>query len=82
MNYQCTHCGGALMEHGLRASLGVDWRCSHCGRAGVFVRCRVGNRDVLVRDEIAAGDPLKRKPWVPADSMPYAERVRPIGGEA
>jgi hypothetical protein len=79
VNYQCTHCGSALMEEGLRATFGIDWRCRVCGRAGVHVLCRVGDREVLVRDETVPGDPALRRDWVPADSMPYAERVRPIG---
>ena len=76
MNGYCPPCGALLTERGLRKGLGIDWQCARCGAAGAFIRGRVGTRNVLVRQQTVAGDPALRLPWVPAELLTYAERVR------
>jgi hypothetical protein len=80
MNSHCRHCSALLIERGLRPSLGVQWLCARCGAAGRYVPGKIGRREVTVREQTVPGAPELRRPWVPAESMPYAERVRPIGG--
>lgn len=82
VNSACTHCGALLLERGLRTDRGVDWLCANCGRAGTYAKALVGRRNVLVRQQTVAGDEAMRRPWVLAESMPYAERVRSVGGRA
>jgi hypothetical protein len=77
----CPNCAGIVTDQGLHPSVGVDWLCAHCGAAGTLTECDAGGRNVVVREVTLAGDPAMRRDWVPAESMPYAERVRPIGGQ-
>jgi hypothetical protein len=77
----CPHCGGMVNDEGVRPGVGVDWFCAHCGAAGTLTECDAGGRNVVVREVTVPGDPAMRRDWVAAESMPYAERVRPIGGD-
>lgn len=67
----CTNCDG-LINTRLRAGLGVDWQCAWCGQAGTHFDAR-GKR--TARLVTVKGDPGRHVPWVPAESMPYAQRV-------
>jgi hypothetical protein len=77
----CPNCAAVVNDRGLRKELGIDWLCARCGAAGTHTRCDVGGRVVAVREQTVPGNPELRRPWVPAESMPYAERVRPIATE-
>lgn len=79
MTRSCRNCAAVLIEQGLRPSLGIDWLCAWCDAAGTFTECDVGGRKVTVREVTVPGN--LRRDWVPAESMPYDERVRPIGGQ-
>jgi hypothetical protein len=82
MTRGCNNCAALLIEEGLRPSLGIDWLCARCGEAGTYSEREVGGRTVTLREVMVHGDSAMRRDWVPAESMPYAERVRPIGGGA
>ena len=76
MNTECTNCGGVLQHNQSKHGKPASWQCAWCKRAGEYSRERLRNGHmVTVRDEVRAGDPALHKPWVPAESMPYAERV-------
>ena len=79
MTRGCPHCVGIVTDQGLRPALGIDWLCAHCGAAGTCTVVVVGQREVTVREMTVPGASAMRREWVPAESMPYAERVRPIG---
>lgn len=81
MTLGCPNCGCIVIEQGLRAALGLDWLCARCCAGGTFHEQIVGDRVIRVRQTTVTGDPSLTRDWVPAESMPYAERVRPIGGE-
>ena len=79
MNDHCPNCD-ALLQHNASRRNGTrlvraSWQCANCGQAGGYARVHVGNRTVTVRDVVTQGDPALHKPWVPAESVPYAERV-------
>jgi hypothetical protein len=76
VNTACTNCGGALQHNQPKHGRPASWQCAWCKRSGEYARERLRNgRMVTVRVELRAGDPALHKPWVPAESMPYAERV-------
>lgn len=70
----CTNCDGLLNDK-LRPGLGIDWQCAWCGQAGVHFTEVINGRKILGRLVTVKGDPAQHKPWVPAESMPYAQRV-------
>lgn len=77
MNNECVHCGCDDIEaSSTRRGKPDAWRCVTCGRGGVFTRAinRQG-RVFTVRVEVQRGKPELRKPWVPAESLTYEERV-------
>lgn len=82
MTRVCPHCAKPTVDEGVRPSVGVDWYCERCKAAGTLTVCNVGRREVTVREMTVPGAPAMRRDWVPAESMPYAERVRPIGGDS
>lgn len=75
MNDRCPNCSGVLQLNRAHAGKPATWLCAWCGRAGGYVRVKVGSRVVTVRDVVHEGDPALRRDWVPAESVPYAERV-------
>jgi hypothetical protein len=71
----CTNCDGLINEQ-LRPGLGIDWQCAWCGQAGTYQETvSTLGRVVIARMVTVKGDPAQHKPWVPAESMPYAQRV-------
>ena len=84
MTRACPHCSAATVDEGVRTSLGIDWFCSRCDAAGTLTPMpprMVAGREVVVvvREVTVPGNPAMERPWAPAESMPYAERVRPFG---
>lgn len=72
---RCLNCGGALQHNAPHHGKPASWQCAWCRRAGEYARERCGRFMVTVRVELRAGDPERRKPYVPAESLPYEERV-------
>jgi hypothetical protein len=76
MGLDCSNCGGLLCTSGVRASLGIEWFCAWCGQAGTYCAAvSTLGRKVRARVVTVAGDASLHKPWAPAESVPYAERV-------
>lgn len=72
----CSNCGGLLCTSDVRPSLGVAWFCAWCGMAGEYAVAKsTSGRTVRARIMTIAGDPGQHKPWVDAQSVPYAQRV-------
>lgn len=73
MNVNCPNCGGLLQLGDKR------WQCAWCERRGTYVQGPLlanGRRwRVLVTDQ--EGDQAHHRRWIPAHSMPYAQRVAP-----
>lgn len=76
----CSNCGGLLCTSGVRPSLGVQWFCAWCGMAGTYdTVVSTAGRTVRARVVTVDGDPSKRKAWVAAEGLSYAERVAEEG---
>lgn len=80
MSDACVHCGGAIEHTGARKDgmriIRASWRCSSCGRAGDYAHgVSTDGRPFTARIEREPGAPALRWSWVPAESVPYEERV-------
>lgn len=76
----CSNCGGLLCTSGVRASLDLQWFCAWCGMAGSYATAKsASGRTVRARVVTIEGDPARRKAWVCADGVPYAQRVASEG---
>jgi len=79
MNHDCANCGALVQHNAPKHGKPASWQCARCERAGAYVskRVLVGTRivTVTVRDVTSEGDPAMRRDWVPAESLPYVERV-------
>lgn len=75
MNQTCEPCGSALQHNRAHGGKPASWECAWCLRAGTYRIYHVAGRKVVVRDVVHEGDPALRRDWVPAESVPYAERV-------
>jgi hypothetical protein len=77
---ECTHCRGQL-QHNPARKRGTrvepaSWQCNHCGRSGFYdTGISTAGRRFTARIEVVPGLPELGKPWVPAESVPYEERV-------
>jgi hypothetical protein len=76
----CPNCSKVTIDQGVHPRVGVDWFCALCDEAGTLTESDVRGRKVTVREVTVPGDPALERKWVPAESLPYAERVRPFGG--
>lgn len=73
---QCVHCSHDIEDVPGRRGAAATWRCEHCNRNGVYLTAlRRDGGVVTARVELVAGNPSKRRPWVQAERVPYAERV-------
>lgn len=72
---RCEPCDSAMQHNPPKHGKPASWQCARCYRSGVYAKERCGNHVVIARVELRAGDPALRKPWVPAESLPYVERI-------
>lgn len=76
MSSECLHCEHDLDEQLPRRGKPGSWRCPRCGRAGDYARMLTRDGKVVtVRIEREPGQPKYARPWVLAESVPYAARV-------